>query len=115
MRNGSTRHLLSDGGIVRSLPLEWAMGQPLGATHALGVQLPTMRGRFDMRRAARRRFLAAHEGRVAVVTPRVALGRNIFRGRAGLEAVYRAGREAVDDGLLETLRRWAGPTVARGA
>src|SRR5262245_7815548 len=62
VRNGSTTHLLSDGGLVRSLPLEWAMAPPLGATHVLGVQLPTMRGRIDARTAARRRFLAAHDG-----------------------------------------------------
>jgi predicted acylesterase/phospholipase RssA len=114
VRNGSTKHLLSDGGLVRSLPLEWAMAAPLGATHVLGVQLPTMRARIDARTAARRRFLAAHDGRVVVVTPRVALGRNIFRGREGLEAVYRAGREAIDDVVLDTLRRWTGPPDARG-
>jgi hypothetical protein len=89
------------------------MAPHLAATHALGVQLPTLRRRIDALLPARRRFLAANRGRLLVVEPRIDLGRNAFRGRQGLEAVYRSGREAIDDGILATLRRWqATPPVA---
>src|SRR5262245_28583543 len=107
VRDGNATHLLSDGGLVRSLPLEWALAPPLSATHALGVQLPTMRRRVDALLPARRRFLASNRGRLIVVTPQIALPRNAFRGRRGLEEVYRAGRAAIDDATLDTLRRWA--------
>ena len=103
--DGRTR-LLSDGGLVRSLPLEWAFEAPLLATHALGVQLPTSRRRVDALLPARRRFLAENAARLVVVSPRAGLGRNAFRGRAGLEAVFEAGRAAIDERLLATLRAW---------
>jgi predicted acylesterase/phospholipase RssA len=115
VRQGSTTHLLSDGGLVRSLPLEWALAAPLSATHALGVQLPTLRRRLDALLPARRRFLEENRGRLLVVTPRIALLRNAFRGRQGLEAVYEAGRAAIDDGVLARLRRWQEHPPARGA
>lgn len=99
-------HYLSDGGLVRSLPLEWAFEPPLAATHALGVQLPTLRRRVDRVLPARRRFLDENRGRIVVVAPRVRLSRNAFRGRSGLEAVFRAGGEAIDEGTLALLRRW---------
>jgi predicted acylesterase/phospholipase RssA len=97
---------LSDGGLVRSLPIEWAFSPPLAATHALAVQLPTFRAGIDRRLPARRRFLAENGDRVLVVTPRVRKLRNALRGRRGLEEIFRAGREALDETCLETLRRW---------
>jgi predicted acylesterase/phospholipase RssA len=97
---------LSDGGLVRSLPLEWAFQPPLAATHALGVQLPTLRRRVDHLLPARRRFLETHGGRIIVVAPKTALHRNAFRGRRGLEAVFQAGAEAIDPPTVSLLRRW---------
>jgi NTE family protein len=103
--DGRVTRLMSDGGLVRSLPLEWAFAPPLSATHALGVQLPTFRSRVDALLPARRRFLREHESHLVVVEPRVEL-RNVFRGRQGLEEVFRAGRAAVDDRALSIVRRW---------
>lgn len=97
---------LSDGGLVRSLPIEWAFCPPLAATHALAVQLPTFRAGIDRRLPARRRFLAGNGHRLLVVTPRVRKLRNALRGRRGLEEIFRAGREALDETCLETLRLW---------
>ena len=106
LHDGRRTLFMSDGGLVRSLPLEWAFAPPLSATHALGIQLPTLRRRVDALLPARRRFLRAHGGRVLVVEPRTGLARNAFRGRKGLEEVFRAGREAVDAGALSRLLRW---------
>ena len=97
---------LSDGGLVRSLPLEWAFAPPLSATHALAVQLPTFRAGIDRWLPARRRFVAENAHRVLAVTPRVRKLRNALRGRSGLEEIFRAGREALDEASLEALRRW---------
>ena len=105
MPDGRGTRFMSDGGLVRSLPLEWAFAPPLSATHALGIQLPTMRRRLDALLPARRRFLREHEDRLHVIEPRVDL-RNAFRGRRGLEEVFRAGREALDDRALSVLLRW---------
>lgn len=105
---------LSDGGMVRSLPLEWAFASPLSATHVLGVQLPTVRRHVDRWLPARRRLLREHAGRVLLISPRVRMLPNALRGRRGLEAMYRAGYRALDDAALHTLRRWVGEPV-RGA
>jgi predicted acylesterase/phospholipase RssA len=117
--DGRVNRFMSDGGLVRSLPLEWAFTPPLSATHALGVQLPTLRRRLDALLPARRRFLRAHESRLLVVEPRIEL-RNAFRGRRGLEEVFRAGREALDERALSTLLGWqdgeeVGPDVESAA
>ena len=104
---------LSDGGLVRSLPLEWAFEPPLSATHALGVQLPTLRRRLDGLLPARRRFLRENGGRIVVVEPRIRLGRNVFRGRAGLEEILQSGREALDERTIAVLRRWQEEPPAR--
>jgi len=106
LRDGRTTRLMSDGGLVRSLPVEWAFAPPLSATHALGVQLPTLRRRFDALLPARRRFLREHEERLLVVEPRIDIARNAFRGRRGLEEMFRAGREALDERTLSILRGW---------
>lgn len=106
VEHGGRTHFLSDGGLVRSLPLEWAFMPPLSATHALGVQLPTLRRRVDCLLPARRRFLDENRGRIVVIAPRVGLSRNAFRGRSGLEAVFRAGGEALDERMIAVLRRW---------
>jgi len=104
--DGDRTHLLSDGGLVRSLPLEWAFLPPLSATHALGVQLPTLRRHVDRLLPVRRRFLRMNRGRIAIVAPKVGLSRNAFRGRSGLEEVFRAGGEALDERTIAVLRRW---------
>jgi predicted acylesterase/phospholipase RssA len=115
-RDGGTTRLMSDGGLVRSLPIEWAFAPPLSATHALGVQLPTLRRRLDALLPARRRFLRANEERLLVVEPRIDIARSAFRGRRGLEDVFRAGREALDARALRVVRRWkAEPPPAPGA
>ena len=106
VRHGGRARFLSDGGLVRSLPLEWAFAPPLSATHALGVQLPTLRRRLDRLLPSRRRFLELNHGRILVVEPRVDLGRNAFRGRRGLVVVFRAGTEAIADAALAQFRRW---------
>ena len=106
LNDGRVTRFMSDGGLVRSLPLEWAFAPPLSATHALGVQLPTLRRRLDALLLRRRRFLRTHGSRILVVEPRINMGRNAFRGRRGLEDVFRAGREAIDDRALSVLRRW---------
>jgi predicted acylesterase/phospholipase RssA len=100
------RRWLSDGGLVCSLPLAWAFAPPLSATHALAVQLPSLRHRLGGGRPSGRRLLARHAGRVLVVTPRVRLLRNALRGRRGLEEIFRAGREALDETSLKRLRCW---------
>jgi NTE family protein len=99
-------HLLSDGGLVRSLPLEWAFAPPLSATHVLAVQLPTLRRHIDRLLPARRRVLEKQRGRILEVVPRVRWLPDALAGRRGLERVYREGYEALDDAALETLRRW---------
>ena len=106
VKDGGRTHLLSDGGLVRSLPVEWAFRPPLSATHALGVQLPTLRRHIDAVLPGRRRFLAVNGGRIVVVAPRIGLRRNAFRGRRGLDEVFRSGEEAIDEGTIDTLRRW---------
>ncbi len=97
---------LSDGGLVRSLPLEWAFAPPLSATHALGVQLPTLRRHIDRRLPARRRLLRERAGRILVIEPSLSLARGLLGGRRGLEASYEAGRRALDARAVETLRAW---------
>lgn len=100
------RRWLSDGGLVRSLPLEWAFEPPLLATHALGVQLPTLRRHIDRHLPARRRLLWERADRILLVTPPLKVWRRALRGRRGLEAMFEAGRRALDERALETLRRW---------
>lgn len=107
------KHFLSDGGLVRSLPLEWAFEPPLSATHALGVQLPTFRRRIDGLMPARRRFIRENGGRILVVEPRIRLGRNVFRGRPGLEEILQSGREALDERTIAVLRHWQEEPPAR--
>ena len=110
--DGRVTRFMSDGGLVRSLPLEWAFAPPLSATHALGVQLPTLRRRLDALLPARRRFLRDHGSRLLVVEPRINMGRNAFRGRRGLEEVFRAGSDAIDERALSHLRRWQSAGVS---
>lgn len=105
--------LLSDGGLARSLPLEWAFAPPLRATHALAVQLPTLRRHVDRWLPARRRLLAEKRGRILEVVPRIHLFPDALCGRRGLERFYRCGYEAIDDALLDTLRGWQSVTVTR--
>lgn len=106
VRDARRTRLLSDGGLIRSLPLEWIFAPPLSATHALAVQLPTLRRRIDALLPARRRFLRDHGDRILMVAPRLALLRHAFRGRRGLEEMFHLGREALDGDLIARLRRW---------
>ncbi|MEE9218125.1 MAG: patatin-like phospholipase family protein [Acidobacteriota bacterium] len=103
---GARTCALSDGGLVRSLPLEWAFAPPLSATHALGVQLPTLRRHIDSLLPSRRRFLNGHAHRILVVVPNVRLVPDAFRGRSGMQAIYRRGYEALDETILQTLESW---------
>ncbi len=102
--------LLSDGGLVRSLPLEWAFAPPLSATHVLAVQLPTLRRHLDHLLPVRRRLLCEKYARILEVVPRVRWLPDALCGRRGLERVYRSGYEALDVTAIETLRRWRNNT-----
>jgi predicted acylesterase/phospholipase RssA len=108
------RRWLSDGGLVRSLPLEWAFEPPLSATHALGVQLPTLRRQIDRRLPARRRLLRERGERILIVSPPLKLWRHALRGRSGLESLLETGRRALDERTLATLRRWQEEGAPRG-
>lgn len=98
--------LLSDGGLVRSLPLEWAFAPPLSATHALAVQLPTLRRHVDRLLPARRRLLEEKRERILEVMPGVRWFPAALGGRRGLERAYSRGYEAIGADAIEILRRW---------
>jgi predicted acylesterase/phospholipase RssA len=100
------RRWLSDGGLVRSLPLEWAFEPPLSATHALGVQLPTLRRHVDRRLPARRRLLRERRERILIVSLLLRVWRHALRGRSGLESLLEIGRRSIGEETLATLRRW---------
>jgi len=103
---------LVDGGIRRTLPVGWAVTEPIRARRVLAVDLGVMTGDRERSLGHRERLQASMGARLRVLRPDVGSFGIVVMRPGDPERLMRAGREAITGDVLRWLDegRSEGPT-----